>query len=948
MTFYKLYLINSYNKNIEPYIYKECWHYEKYKTPDLFKTNVIDKRGSYMACVQYRSNNENNNNNNNQTRYIHEVLPIMFGSEIDYKVRGFENFSEIHHLHGSFYISGNLKIFFSISPFDALSLHVRQVRKVKYVEWYLYVDGDGMELKYNGKDVQFKYRKKLYINNDNWISMLNKVNPYNFAFSKMEYLTMFDSLLNDDYDINDLKNRCIISAPMIIKKYLDFDLNKRKNRITTSCPNMAKTFDLGNIFKVLCKQGHYCKDGYKINKTQSYSATLHDGRSEKTMYFLPTVVKVSNEGTKNAYNMYPENAYQYFCPINTKEIKDSGDQFVMSDYALISEECDDGQVLKLVKIITQQQQQQQQQQLLLQEKRKVVLNSWLTPFQLHVSLDTLKYMKKYFPHITTQYTHQFFYIYTKGSVIIKYSQQHNCCFSPAEDYHFKLTWFEAGPLSAAAKLLNFNSLRKTLPAKNTVAVNQIKGSVAKITSEFCKNLTSSSLGNTCYVNINEEIQKRIYESCILSENNDTTIYQKGMEKIKKQLGDHNLAPLLEDTDKKKAIGYLLNMYKSSLNKNKYSSQYQCNLLKNTKNVDPWYCHLNAAFGNVGGRGVLDGVVLDRNTASIMPPIIYNVTITVNFTFKNNKEPLSSKFLIKRSCMRFKKQGGNLKNTVVQKIIHDEELLDLIKREEDTFIGFLVTQHSADLKNSRHCKITIRKIGNHYCYLINFLPKIDNMYKNLKVTCEIKRNKITIVIKGDHKAPIKEGVKIATENGQKNICSGLVDLSDCNPKCLDGSNQLREYWGITRDGKKVHAQIVFSDQSLLSRIASGQLYTMLTSDRLAIGPNGEIIAPIPIIIHSLNPFNFIKMSTVKLDTLTNCNGFDSQNLSTTSFTLRNSDNKNDKIFTRVKQLISMHSYDIKIDETLKQLPINNNNHCSSGANKTNPNDYASVSNFWHAS
>lgn len=116
-----------------------------------------------------------------------------------------------------------------------------------------------------------------------------------------------------------------------------------------------------------------------------------------------------------------------------------------------------------------------------------------------------------------------------------------------------------------------------------------------------------------------------------------------------------------------------------------------------------------------------------------------------------------------------------------------------------------------------------------------------------------------------------GTKIANAFGQKNICSKIADLS--------------HIWGVTRDGRKVHAQILYSDVSVVGRCTAGQLYYMLSSFDLAIGPNKEIIAPIHLVIHSLNPYTNNKMFDIKVDTLTNMNGFDSQLLANVSHALK---------------------------------------------------------------
>lgn len=126
-----------------------------------------------------------------------------------------------------------------------------------------------------------------------------------------------------------------------------------------------------------------------------------------------------------------------------------------------------------------------------------------------------------------------------------------------------------------------------------------------------------------------------------------------------------------------------------------------------------------------------------------------------------------------------------------------------------------------------------------------------------------------------------------------MCTRLADLRDC--------------WGVTKDGRKVHAQIVYSEASLLGRVPAGQLYEMLVSPELAIGPRGEIIAPIDLVLHTLHPYTNVKIFDIKVDTLTNINGFDAQNLACVSGFLRR-----DRVRDRVLQVLGLHGYRVNFD------------------------------------
>lgn len=864
-----------------------------------------------MGCIVYESNK--------RKRVAHKSVPIMFGSFVDYLIRDEKSFYESRVLFGSICLLGNMKIFSNLSSFNALSLHVRQKKTEKYVEWYLYVDGDGLALKFSNGEVQYTYRKEVLFD-DRWVELINKTNPFisKRLFTKFDYIALFTSMLNGDYDINDLKNRQTLSGPVIMQKFIEHDFSRRRKN-QTSATSMARTFEYGNIFSCISKNGVFDQDGYRIGKDQSYITTLHEGRSGKTCHFLSNMIKTSNEGTKNATNYYPSNAYMFLCPLNTKDLKTAGDQYTMADYVIMNEETDRTKLHEYLHKYSAE----------FVGNDQIIIDAFLTDFYATYDLSMLLTLKNAFPHITTSHSEKFIHISTKSSIMVKFSSKYNHCFSAAECEYFQIQWPEMAPLSITAKVLDSKGVCKTTPAKSTVSINHIRGSVAIATSDFHKDMMKSSLGLTCYMEINKTKQDDIYNSCVISTNNNTDMFYKSANKLKNALGIdveqlQTTPECIDDVDKKAAWKHMTKLYDLSKLLLVYDSakikgtpytirSLDANILLSymrllfmdaefMKLPEVWICKLNACFGNINGSVVLDGVVIDKKTANLIPPIRYNVTITVNFKFKNNKGPNNAKFI---------KINNDLQNENMDK---------------ETLIGVLITDQEILARKSKHCTIRIVKIGSHLYHLIHFLPKSNNLYKNLKVSHIRNREQITIMITGYHDALIKEGVKFAISHGQKNICSSLVDFSASNQEYTssDGVQKfqnLSNYWGITRDGRKVHTQVMYSDQSIFSRLTAGQIHCMLSSKDLAFGPNGEIIAPLYFIIHSINPYMNIKLFDVKVDTLTNTNGFDSQNLNTFSHILRGGE----KSFHKAIQLISMHSFDLKVDNSLlnKSLCIKRN-------------------------
>lgn len=871
MVFFETYLLSSYNTQIGTRLLIDCDCYKDYRDERLFIERVVNERKSYLACIIYDSLT--------RKRVGHRSIPIMLGSYIDYRIRGKAAVERSRAQWGAVILNGMLKIYTSFSTFDALSMHVRETNEQKSIEWFTYVDGEGMALCYSNKQVSWTYKNRSYnhMESREWIDLINRANPFvkTRNVQPSEYIDVFDRILEYPYDMNDLKNRQFLNGVTIINKYIEYDLAKRKRKKGAGCVKMATAFESGSLYTVLSKKNTYETDDWCKTYPQNYDNTLHEGRSNKTAHFLQNVTRASNEAFRNSKAVeFPTDAFDYFCILNTKELKAAGEQNVLADFVIMTEESDPMDAYAYLSTVSTG------------VGNHILINGFITDCRMDWTFETFLAMKRCLPQVTTKFYRPYIVLSTKASIPIKYSDEYDVYFSPAETTEYGVRYPEGSMLSLTAKALDVNGLRKTPPAKSTVAINNIKGSVAMVTSDLHRALMKQSLGATCYIEMDGTRREAIQNAAVLSYDNDTAHYEAAYADLA-DFVDAARPPAMADTDRSKAMYSLLQLYQTNEllveyvkapNKpyERYRNIESVPLLKdylltlfgeeNYKCDDVWNLRLWAVFGNVHGACVEDGVVLDRKTAGLVPPICYNVCITVDFTFKTVKGPNSAVFVPVRE--------------------------NVDSASEETLVGCLITETEVYVKNSRHCNIVVVRIGNHYYYQLHFLPKKNNTYSDLKVRQIRDGKRVTVVITGVHYARVGVGTKVANAFGQKNICSMLADLSDC--------------WGVTRDGRKVHAQIMYSDVSIVGRIASGQMYCMLDSPDVAIGPNKEIIAPVDLVIHALHPYTNIKVFDVKMDTLTNVNGFDSQALGTVGLALRN-----EKVLHKALQVIGLHGHEVRL-------------------------------------
>lgn len=772
---------------------------------------------------------------------------------------------------------------------------MRQTKEFKGIEWYTYVDNIGVALRYVDGVVECEYDSKKTDSrvSDDWIDLINKSNPFGIVSLKSEYTDLFQKIANFPYDMNALQNRQILNGPTIMNKYISYDLNRRKKRKSAGCPQLSIAFERGAFFQALSKDSaRGIKDTCKTYQ-QNYDNTMHDGRSNKAAYLLPNVTRASNDAVRNSKALkYPSDGVYYYCLLNTKDIKSAGEQNMLADNVLMSEETDPIALFNHIKSISES-----------NGRDSIIINGYITNCSKAWHFDDLIELKKRFPHVTSKYYDTYVLLSTCASIPMKYSEQYDIFLSPAETTHFRIEYPEMDILSAMVKEMPITAVRKNPPAKTTVSTNNIKGSVATVTGEakLYRSLIANSLGLSSYIEISKHENEKLIDYSVISHGHDTSFTRQILEDLHQKF-DLELNVPARDTDRKSALKALQKLYpphelliechRSKLNTHILSTNKTDDNIKNIENYlseifslrnykasNIWNFRLRAAFGNWKGACIEDGVVIDTEVLKHMPPVNYSACITVDFTFKTVKQPKESQFI---------SIDSDLIVPLKSKFENADCLDDIF--ENEMLIGCLVTEHEPFIKHSKHNVCKVAKLGNHYYYFIFFLPKKTQMYENLKVKSIVNKTCISVIITGSNKTHVNVGCKLANAYGQKNLISDKQSLKDC--------------WGITRDGRKVHAQLIYSDVSILGRSATGQLFDMINSPEVAIGPNGELIAPVDISLHTLNPFTNIKVFDVKIDTLTNINGFDSQNLSRVSHVLRSNN-----VTAKVLQLLGFHGFHI---------------------------------------
>lgn len=412
-----------------------CPCYDKFSTKEAFIETIINKRGSYMACLCYESTIRN--------RKSHTSIPIMIGSYLDFLIRGRAAVEECRAQWGLFILRGILVVYPNFSTFDSLSMHIRKTKILKSIDWFMYVGDEGLAISYNNKSVTWTYKRRTYANDSGWVKLLNSANPFKTNLVESEYVTMFDTMLENRYSMNDLKNRQIISSPIAIKKYIQYDLSRRKKQKAAGCQKLAIVFENGNLYPAFNKKNAVDPDENSRQYNRSYHNTMHEGRSNKAAHLLPNVIRSSNAAVRNSSALsFPKDAVGYFCMLNMKDLKSAGEQNVLCDMVIMTEESDQMEVFKYLK-----------KNSVTDGRNPLLINGYQTGCTQTWMLDELVALKLKFPHVTTQYYLPYVFILTRPCIPIKYSEQHNVFFSPEETTQFQIIYPEADMLSITAKQL---------------------------------------------------------------------------------------------------------------------------------------------------------------------------------------------------------------------------------------------------------------------------------------------------------------------------------------------------------------------------------------------------------------------------------------------------------------------------------------------------------------
>lgn len=798
-------LLSQYNLIFHRKIIQQCPCYENYKS---------GKMVNYLACVE-----------NAYKIQIHQILPIMIGSWIDILIRGIDVVKAEHQFWGCLYMEQQMKICSSFSTYDSLSMHLKYKKATNTLSvfWYFYYKESGVAIEYVDKQLKWKYNGIEYMNWD-VIRMINESNIFHTEITSKDLIDLFDGMLSSpDYNMHDLKNRKIITAVKILEKKLkQIDLKKPSKR---NIDVARRDFAMGMFVNVLSKNNSV--ESQNLTNNKQFIVPLQHGRLGAANALVSKIVRATNQGSRNLTMLrFPRDGTSFLCTHHNKELKNTGESFIMTSGTIVSIECDQTKVHKWLDDFI--------------GSYRVILNYQFTNCYVDWGFEFFLKLKQTFPMINATNYKQYLFINTQGASLLKYHSSLKIYVSPYEATYFNLQFKHNESISLIPKQIPF--LLHTPPSKITVAINNSQNMVFMLTEENMIPMLEEMRGLKCYSHFVSLTTKPSLPSLLPKIDFDYfySIYEKLFPQgLPKAFGDDNDGNEIQhDIFLDKNILKLIKtptreLMDNSRSKLKKIEAYCHNLIEKVKGdfINPWMIMPYVSFGDCQGATIEDGIVADKSFIKQLKPIIY---------LTHSQLVFSSNQKINESFLHIKDSSS----------LHDGKQL----------LSFTYNQ-LLKCPTSANYIIKIHKLGLMYVYVVSNLKLQEQ--EHFDISYSVIDKNIKISIKSTITMKVGVGSKISNCWGQKNIISEVVDLSHS--------------WGRTRGGKIVHPQILYSPVSLLSRVPTGQLHYMLQSPDLAFGPNGEIMAPIPILISSLSTHTQNRITPTKLDTLMRANGFLSMNL-----------------------------------------------------------------------
>lgn len=691
MAFLK-FILSMYDKKFDSLFIYDC----KCVNNKLSLDEIFQQRLSFMACVQL------------QGRTHHKFFPIMVGSKY-HLTKHPDKRSQLKNSKGAFIINGELKILANTlinninifySNKQQLLWNVNTTTQLIYKNGKVYKSRE--ELK-NGKT------QRVVEPCENWRELIADSNKNH---DEVLYKLLFDEIRENFPHIDNLSNKIVLTAPVLLEKVLNYLLSDEiKSKIATKKDLLTN----GKITFIFSKQP-FSKQSTKptsqnaIEKKDSSIYISIDGHKiGRIKHFLTTTKRMIPQESMNSQPLqYPNDGELFICTLSCKEMKDAGLTLNWAQCVTTTIPVDlSSETQRIIYFMSSY-----------LGEFYLVVNCIIQPVRVAFSFDIYLLIKKNFPNCNIfKYEHFIHILFIENIPVISYVDSNDnlrvyvtpneCANIFPKQIHSKFT------LNDNFCLL-YNELtpytKHSLPPKITVSLNNWKGA--------CYNISDTSL-----VEYTAFIESPGYNTGIISVGDYTHLAHIQNKLLEDQIpkdNTHKPLPRLY-TDKLNAENGEILLYVG------FSEHGEC---------------------------VEDGFIVDKEFASARgPQLMVNVNFTIRLSSSTN-QPLNAKQLAKMDM-----QYTPLNIMVDKTIIFGE---------------IRVYNQNINIQQSKRIIVKISQINNQFVHTIGHIVEntLDTTYH---ISSRKNFQNFSIICSYHYTIPFGKGTKLCNSYGQKSEIAGVMDL-----------------------------------------------------------------------------------------------------------------------------------------------------------------------------
>lgn len=846
--FNSLTLCIDYDSHLRKYYITNCECYADYKN---IVHLVSTCNFNYVGCIRMSSG-----------QIIHKILPIMFGSKLDYEIRKVDD-DPFVHLYGTFYLN-TIKYIQYYFINNLKNNHIYSVRNgenrfiFKTLNFHI-------ECQYENDELIFKEESP------NWIDAINSESPVHeketdkHIITREDYCKFFSAVLQYGPKLDDLNNKLLVTSGFIFERVLVL-FDKKK---VFDAEKLKLLFIAGNLSFTMYNN----KFNYEVDKYHCIYNPIESYKIVNIKHIINTIRRVSHTKRIHINQIrFTDDDFFFICPISTKEIKNAGENVSSAMLTTTSIQIEFDTIYQIVKEESVYRLNHKQDD----DEYRISFGMHLSNF--YIKRDRILNIKRRNTFIVLYIYNDVLSVSSTSNVFMKYVPMVNLF---CTQFELKLFFFND---INALHYLKFSSISRNLPmtiimqqpAKAVVAVNNIKGQTFEPISQEMIHLFLSSVGyNSMLIydhNItpNDVLLNVIFDNenadgCIktkikkLNERSNAELELVERECTPVQFTDiqREVFSILDESDFKLFGSY---SYEDFIGESNVSDKILKLLNMNLKHKYKWnseyrehsQIQLYTIFGDIDGHTNEDGIILDESIFKYGPKFLESVTFHVRCINAIEGD---------KYCYQGKKFKMNSSNV-------DVKYIQINKRIDDVlFFGIIESKYKLNIRASKNITVRsdeLKKKGKsvlfkYYIYVETLLVHLD-----IKLFSYYDKTNNIAICNYRFLTPLCVGKKLADLQGQKSVISAIKDLSIY--KCKN------------RYGQICHPQVMFSPISIIGRLTVSQVYEMFMSEKLAISDDGSMfIAPLRYNVHNMSAERELKIGESRLDLMTVENGIQANNL-----------------------------------------------------------------------